>query len=339
MENEEPQMTAEEIMSAFVTLAAEGDLMAQRAFYTAAIESYTRALLLRQNDKNVLVSRSRCHLLIGDAHASLQDAQLALSLDATFFKALFQKAEALYAMGDFEAALMFYHRGNRLRPELEEFRIGIQKSREAIENSIGDPAVRISIQPELKKTVLQLFSNTQHQHQQVGITESLNITHAIASNKVTTKSSVRDMPQTPNVIAAVNPSNPASVNAFLSHRGITPPPTSTLTPAMETKLLGDLYEDKAYLSQLLSDRDLLEHPNDQVLRLVADGLRYFDTRIDFWRQQNPLYARHAHSRQAHTRQKQKAAARKTPVASGRGNGKPVVLPPIALPSRRASKVV
>jgi hypothetical protein len=59
-----------------------------------------------------------------------------------------------------------------------------------------------------------------------------------------------------------------------------------------------LYEDKAYLAKLLSDRDLLEHPNDNVLALVSDGLRYFDTRIDFWRQQNPLYARSAHYKQS-----------------------------------------
>lgn len=50
---------------------------------------------------------------------------------------LFQKAEALYQKGDFETALMYYHRGHKLRPELQEFRLGIQKSQEAINNSIG----------------------------------------------------------------------------------------------------------------------------------------------------------------------------------------------------------
>lgn len=47
------------------------------------------------------------------------------------------KAEALYQKGDFETALVYYHRGNKLRPELQEFRLGIQKSQEAINNSIG----------------------------------------------------------------------------------------------------------------------------------------------------------------------------------------------------------
>lgn len=53
------------------------------------------------------------------------------------FQGLYQKAEALYTMGDFEFALVFYHRGHKLRPELQEFRLGIQKAQEAIDNSVG----------------------------------------------------------------------------------------------------------------------------------------------------------------------------------------------------------
>ena len=40
-------------------------------------------------------------------------------------------------MGDFEYALVFYHRGHNLRPELQEFRLGIQKAQEAINNCVG----------------------------------------------------------------------------------------------------------------------------------------------------------------------------------------------------------
>jgi len=47
------------------------------------------------------------------------------------------KAEALYQLGDFERALVFFHRGHKLRAELGEFRLGIQKCQEAINNSIG----------------------------------------------------------------------------------------------------------------------------------------------------------------------------------------------------------
>lgn len=32
---------------------------------------------------------------------------------------------------------MYYHRGLRARPDLEGFRLGVQKTQEAIENTIG----------------------------------------------------------------------------------------------------------------------------------------------------------------------------------------------------------
>ncbi len=34
-------------------------------------------------------------------------------------------------------ALVYFHRGNKLRPEVDDFRLGIQKAKEAIDNSIG----------------------------------------------------------------------------------------------------------------------------------------------------------------------------------------------------------
>lgn len=40
-------------------------------------------------------------------------------------------------MVDFECALVFYHRGHKLWPQLQEFRLGIQKAQEAIDNSVG----------------------------------------------------------------------------------------------------------------------------------------------------------------------------------------------------------
>lgn len=43
----------------------------------------------------------------------------------------------MYQLGDFETALVFFHRGQTLRKELQEFRLGIQKAQDAINNSIG----------------------------------------------------------------------------------------------------------------------------------------------------------------------------------------------------------
>ncbi|KAJ7992338.1 hypothetical protein DPEC_G00277490 [Dallia pectoralis] len=126
--------------STFSTYMAEGDQLFHKGEYVKAIESYSTALIIQPDDKNCLVCRSKCYVKMGDPDNALSDAEASLKEDREFFKGLYQKAEALYTMGDFEFALVFYHRGQKLRPELQEFRLGIQKAQEAIDNSVGSPS-------------------------------------------------------------------------------------------------------------------------------------------------------------------------------------------------------
>jgi len=154
----------------FQSIAAEADSHARKGQYDKAVEFYSLALIIHnkglqddlndnsglavpdqqatnnaaadpsQNiDKALLVSRSECYLKLGNTEASLEDANKALRIDPTYCKAIYQKAETLYMMSDFEMALVFFHRGNQLRPELPEFSLGIHKAQEAINNSIGNP--------------------------------------------------------------------------------------------------------------------------------------------------------------------------------------------------------
>ncbi len=83
------------------------------------------------------MARSKCYLQLGNTEEALKDVEYAMKEDKKYHKGLYQKAEVLYSMGEFEHALMFYHRGRKIRPELEEFTLGIQKAQEAINNSIG----------------------------------------------------------------------------------------------------------------------------------------------------------------------------------------------------------
>uniref|UniRef100_A0A3P8YQS2 Outer dynein arm-docking complex subunit 4 n=1 Tax=Esox lucius TaxID=8010 RepID=A0A3P8YQS2_ESOLU len=126
--------------STFSTYMAEGDQLFHKGEYVKAIESYSTALIIQPDERNCLVARSKCYVKMGDPDNALRDAEASLKEDKEFFKGLYQKAEALYTMGDFEFALVFYHRGHKLRPELQEFRLGIQKAQEAIHNSVGSPS-------------------------------------------------------------------------------------------------------------------------------------------------------------------------------------------------------
>ncbi|KAF7697885.1 outer dynein arm-docking complex subunit 4 [Silurus meridionalis] len=126
--------------SSFSTYMAEADQLFQKGDYSKAVEIYSTALLLQPGDRSCLVARSRCFVKMGEAENALRDAEDSLKDDKNFFKGVYQKAEALYTMGDFEFALVFYHRGHKLRPELQEFRLGIQKAEEAINNCVGSPS-------------------------------------------------------------------------------------------------------------------------------------------------------------------------------------------------------
>ncbi|KAJ3042617.1 Tetratricopeptide repeat protein 25 [Rhizophlyctis rosea] len=272
LDPEDPE-ALENPLATFQTLAASGDLLAQRGNYIQAIEAYTRALTIRPTDKHCLVSRSRCHIKTGSPTLALQDADSSLKEDPSFFKGIFQKAEALYAQGDFELALMFYHRGNRLRPELDEFRIGIQKAREAIENSIGHPReFRIQVPAKLRKAL----GGGGHERTPDG---------GGGGGKA-----FKAGPRKSTAMSAAGGGG-AGGGGGGGEWASAAAGAGPLTAASEGKLLGELHDDKLYLEELLSDRDLVEHPDPEVLGLITEGLRYLEARADFWSKQNPLYAR------------------------------------------------
>lgn len=99
-----------------------------------------QALELSPADKNALIARSKCYLLLGEPQKALEDAEAALqenSKDPSNARAMYYKAEALYHLGDFELSLVYYYRGMRIRSEFDGFRLGVQKAQEAIQNIIG----------------------------------------------------------------------------------------------------------------------------------------------------------------------------------------------------------
>ncbi|NWV60006.1 TTC25 protein, partial [Malurus elegans] len=154
-------------ISTFGNLMSEGIALGRRGLHEKALCCFNDALKLRAGDKNCLVTRSRCFLKLGDTANSLKDAEASLQHDKAFSEGLYQKAETLYSMGDFEFALVFYHRGQRLRPDLHKFQLGINKAEEAIVNCIGHPSlVKLESKKELGFVSRQAESKKDKQMQQ-----------------------------------------------------------------------------------------------------------------------------------------------------------------------------
>lgn len=87
-----------------------------------------QAIELAPEEKAAYIARSKCYLLLGEPRLALTDAEVALKHDSKDVKALLRKAEALYYCGEFEMSLVHYHRGLRARPDLNDFRLGVQKA-------------------------------------------------------------------------------------------------------------------------------------------------------------------------------------------------------------------
>lgn len=70
--------------------------------------------------------------------AALADAEASfVEGEKSNIMGLYQYGEALFNLGQFEQALMAYHRGYRSRKDKEEFRVGVNKAKDAIVTAIG----------------------------------------------------------------------------------------------------------------------------------------------------------------------------------------------------------
>ncbi|KAI4894996.1 hypothetical protein NFI96_032186 [Prochilodus magdalenae] len=257
--------------STFSTYMAEGDQLFHKGEYAKAAESYSTALILQPDDKSCLVARSRCYVKMGDPENALKDAEASLKEDKNFFKGLYQKAEALYTMGDFEFALVYYHRGHKLRPELQEFRLGIQKAQEAINNSVGSPS---SVKLE-NKGDLSFFHKTDE------ASLFLLFCSSSSSKRFDSIGGLKKVRPKPLIHPTKKELRKQSQKTTKSER-------------TTKQLLGELYMDKEYLEKLLKDEDLIKgktRGGERLQDVILSCISYLDTRTEFWRQQKPIYAR------------------------------------------------
>lgn len=238
----------------FQTYLAEGDKLFLMGNFKKALVAYDLALEVSAENKIGLVHRSRCHLQLGDAQTALNDAEASLAENPKNYRGIYAKAEALYQMGDFEFALVYYHRGQSLRPEITEFRLGIQKSQEAIDNCVGSPSsIKLQAQGDLS-----FFDQMNEGKGNSGVRSQYNCPKRPQASKGTNRCRAR---------------------------------RSTGGKAAKVTL-GELYADKEYLEKLLKDEDLVKGSSAgmNIYDIVLSGIQYLDTRSEFWRQQRPIYA-------------------------------------------------
>ncbi|KAL8175956.1 UNVERIFIED_CONTAM: Tetratricopeptide repeat protein 25 [Gekko kuhli] len=242
----------ETLRGTFPSFMAEGLMLSRRGELAKALNCYSYALQLQVGDRNCLVARSKCYLRLGDTENALKDAEASLQNDKEFTKGLYQKAEALYTMGDFEFALVYYHRGHRLRPELQKFKLGIQKCQEAIENSVGSPSsVKLENRGDLCFLSRQAESKKAKQKLQVKFPQKGARYGSRQQEPVRNEKTERQLLGELYID-----------KAFLE------------------KLLKDEDLTKSTTKQGVTVGDMIQ-----------EGLSYLDTRTDFWQQQKPIYAR------------------------------------------------
>ncbi|XP_012512143.1 PREDICTED: tetratricopeptide repeat protein 25 [Propithecus coquereli] len=242
----------EVLRSTFPSYMAEGERLYLCGEFSKAVQSFSNALHLQNGDKNCLVARSKCFLKMGDLEKSLKDAEDSLQSDPTFCKGILQKAETLYTMGDFEFALVFYHRGYKLRPD-REFKVGIQKAQEAINNSVGSPS---SIKLENKGDLSFLSKQAENMKAQQKLHPMKHISY-----HTKTESKRRGSPKSEKI-----------VRQLLGELYV------------DKEYLEKLLLDEDLIRGTMKGGLTVED-------LIMTGINYLDTRSDFWRQQKPIYAR------------------------------------------------
>nr|XP_025717537.1 tetratricopeptide repeat protein 25 [Callorhinus ursinus] len=243
---------ADSLRRTFPSYMAEGERLYLCGEFSKAAHSFSNALHLQNGDKNCLVARSKCFLKMGELEKSLKDAEASLQSDPTFCKGILQKAETLYTMGDFEFALVFYHRGYKLRPD-REFKVGIQKAQEAINNSVGSPS---SIKLENKGDLSFLNKQAESMKAQQKPHPMRQLLH--------------------------HPKRESKRKGSLKSEKIVRQLLGELYVDKEylEKLLLDEDLIKGTIKHGLTVEDL-----------IMTGINYLDTRSNFWRQQKPIYAR------------------------------------------------
>ncbi|KAJ3279471.1 Tetratricopeptide repeat protein 25, partial [Borealophlyctis nickersoniae] len=242
--------------------------------YPAAIAMYTRALSIRPSDAHCLSCRARCLTLTGDHVSAIRDADAALAIDPDSVAASIAKADALYASGEFENALVVYHRGAARRSDVDEFTAGVGRCRDAIMKAVGMIDV-----DKLRSGAVVVAKPT----------KPGGASHVVTPQNRAKPLAPRYSTATPSARRGGGGGGGGAADRAKSAHPR--PGTADATETLERILLEDLYEDRVFLHSLFHDPSIMRAANGEVGALVKEGCAYLDGRVEFWRQTNPAGVR------------------------------------------------
>eukprot|EP00117_Sycon_ciliatum_P003725 scpid27820/ scgid8391/ Tetratricopeptide repeat protein 25 len=257
----EPEQAEPELP--YKACVAVGCQYAGKGQYKNAMRMFDTASEMADFDNEGRVARSSCYLKMGQPKDALAEAQEALAKDSKCIKALLMKAEAHYAMGEFEWAMVDFHRGLQRRPEIVDFRRGVDKCTEAVDNAVGN--VR---EVEIKETSNISFLKEDSVAQ---------MKKKVAKKAAPTQTFVGAMAQ----------------KMQMMDRKKKPEKKVKESAKTVKQLLGELYHDKAYLEQLLGDGSPFEKSDfkEELTDMAKDGIGFLEKQTEFWRKQQPIYSR------------------------------------------------
>lgn len=124
-------------MLQYKALVNEGQALYRSKEYRRAIDVFTQAMDKQKDDQSILIDRANCYIQVGQPEDALRDVNVVLRDSQNNPRAILTKAEAYFAMGEFEFALVFFQRGLSVRRDMSGFKDGVTKCKSAILDSIN----------------------------------------------------------------------------------------------------------------------------------------------------------------------------------------------------------
>ena len=124
-------------MLEYKALVDEGNALYRAKEYRRAIEVYSQAMDKQKDDQSILIDRANCYIQVGQPEDALRDLNVVLRDNQNNPRAILAKAEAYFAMGEFEFALVFFQRGLSVRRDMSGFKDGVTKCKSAILDAIN----------------------------------------------------------------------------------------------------------------------------------------------------------------------------------------------------------